>query len=519
MISNMRLGTKTDSNQPKALVASVFQEGHSFTTLKTGLENFAIKEGEEMLDGIEEGGSILSGAVRMLRDRGIEVVPSLSAVAAPGGPVKDGAFAYVVDRILRSLDAVAPDQVLLALHGAMITESEDDPDGLLVDLLRQRLGPSVPIVVAMDLHADPTNRLFENASLALACKKNPHTDFSEAGARAARLLGKMICGDCRPTTAVVTVPLLVGANMETAFGPLRELHDLRCDEEAGDPSVLDISIFNTTAYIDTVGAGQTVSVTTDDDARLAIRLAEKLAAKLWSLRREFSPDRPALEEVLEERHVTKGESHVPLVIGDQGDRVLAGAPGDDTFVCRTVLEAYPNFRVLAPVTDSETVELAHKLGVAGTFSGAVGAKHSLGAQPLVASFTVLAIGDSGFRQQGPFLAGEFASHGKWAVLTTKNATLVVTEKPAMSQDPAMFLNSGQDPSKFDLVVTKSGFHFKPAFERYGKCIVADTFGLTNYRPGLFPYCKRRPVYPEDDIEAFEFKVRVFPPKRCVSSGE
>jgi microcystin degradation protein MlrC len=57
------------------------------------------------------------------------------------------------------------DGVLLHLHGAMATESSDDGEGELLARLRKRLGPDIPIVAVLDLHATLTQLMADSANV------------------------------------------------------------------------------------------------------------------------------------------------------------------------------------------------------------------------------------------------------------------------------------------------------------------------------------------------------------------
>ena len=122
---------------------------------------------------------------------------------------------------------------------------------------------------------------------------------------------------------------------------------------------------------------------------------------------------------------------------------------------------------------------------------------------------VVHLGDGRFVQRGPYLAGEPADLGPTAVLTSGALTVLATSRPGFTQDPNAFESNGVNPRDFDIIVTKSGTHFKISFADIGSCIVVDTPGMTNYRPGGLPYRHRRPVYPEDDIVAPDLSARLF----------
>ena len=197
-----------------------------------------------------------------------------------------------------------------------------------------------------------------------------------------------------------------------------------------------------------------------------------------------------------------------MILGDQGDRVLAGTPGDGTEILRELLSDWPEISALVPVTDPDAVRSACGIGIVGTMRGAVGGRFSKGVTPVEADWSVLATGDGKFVQEGPFLAGESAELGNTALLRTGNVTVLATSLPGFSQDPEAFRSQGADPAEFDAVVAKSGHHFKLSFAKTGTCIVIDTPGISSYRPGALPFQKRRPIYPEDPVDMVDFKSTV-----------
>ncbi|WP_422368699.1 aminotransferase class III-fold pyridoxal phosphate-dependent enzyme [Pelagibius sp.] len=496
----------------RIFAAELFHEGHSFSALKTDREAFATVSGNALIQKVRESSSILGGAVRRLEAAGAAVVPGLSAVAPPGGAVRDEVYDAQKERILAMASEAEADAVFLSLHGAMLTESLADPEGDLLSALRRALGARVPIAVALDLHAHLTPLMLEQADICLACKENPHLDFPVAGANAADLLLAMLQDRIRPVTAAVWLPLVIGAQMDTGSGPLRELHDLR-RSLAKRYGLLDISIYNTTAYLDAQGAGQCVTAIANGDAAAASEAAHQVAKAFWERREAFASDRPALVEVVAD-HLVNPRPRRPLIVGDQGDRVLAGAPGDDPVAIATLATQWPELRVLAPVTDPKAVGRARALGVGNTFVGDVGALYSASAQALTRRWTVAQLGDGRFVQKGPFFAGETAEMGPSAVLTAGPLTILATSRPGMTQDTNAFLHLGLRFEDYDVVLVKSGFHFRLSFQDVGPCVVADTPGLTNYAPGRFAYAHRRPVYPEELGVVAELAPRLFSPSSC-----
>ncbi|MBM3540954.1 MAG: M81 family metallopeptidase [Alphaproteobacteria bacterium] len=502
---------------PRVFVCGFHHEGNSFSTLLTRRENFAVVEGVALLEKARTSSASLGGAVRLLDEKGARVVAGVSAVAPPGGPIEDATFHHFRDRILSDIAAAKPDAIYLDLHGGMVTESLEDAEGALLAALRAAVGPSMPVAVSLDLHAHLTPAMLGAVEICVACKENPHSDYDAAGARAAELLLDALAGRLRPVTAASFLPMTVAAQMETARGPLKRLHDARRALMARHPRLLDISLYNTTALVDAAACGQAVSAITDGDAALARETAEALARALWEARHDFVSDREALDVVLARARASPASAR-PFVLGDQGDRVLAGTPGDDTLILRTVLEAWPDLRALVPVTDPAAVAAARAAGAGAEVDIAVGGALSKGGVPVRRRWRVLRLGDGAFVQHGPYLAGEPSSLGPTALLAHANATVLAMTYPGYTQDPHAFSSQGADLRDFDLVVAKSGFHFKLSFAGIGTAIVADTPGVSNYRPGLLPYRRRRPCWPEDDIPAPDFTPSLFAPRSIPTRG-
>ena len=491
---------------PRILIAGLFHEGNSFSSLVTGEESFAVTRGEALLGQALDSGSALGGAVRHLQGQGAEVIPAARAMAPPGGPAATVFYEAFRQELLEDVSRHAPDGIYLDLHGAMVTEALDDPEGDLLAALRDAAGEAVPIAVSLDLHAYVTERMLRNADIVVACKENPHTDYHVAGARAAELLLKTLSGATKPVTVAIWLPLIIGAQMETAHGPLSHLHEIRRQWLQRCGALLDVSIYNTTTLVDVPGGGQCITAMADGDTGPAREAVEALARALWDLRDAFTPKFPSLASVL--RDVKNGTLARPTILGDQGDRVLAGTPGDGTAILTALLNDWPDLRALVPITDPNVVRIARDLGIGSLFHSTIGGQWSKGMEPLEAEWLVAGLGDGHFVQQGPFLANEPAELGNTALIRTGNVTVMATSHPGFSQDPQAFRSQGAEPTEYDVVITKSGYHFKLSFASIGPCVVVDTPGISNYRPGALPFRKRRPIHPEDDVPP-DFRISLY----------
>src|SRR6202795_717022 len=116
------------------------------------------------------------------------------------------------------------DGVLLHLHGAMVVESHEDGEGELLARLRRRLGPETPVVVTLDLHANVTQAMADNASALIAFRTYPHVDMYERAWQGAQLLERAMAGEVRPRTVIARRPMLYALDRgRTQKGPMAEL--------------------------------------------------------------------------------------------------------------------------------------------------------------------------------------------------------------------------------------------------------------------------------------------------------
>ena len=100
---------------------------------------------------------------------GWSLVHPVSANPNPSGIVTDEAFETIAGMIVDAVDLKGSiDGVLLHLHGAMVSDSHEDAEGEFLARLRRRLGPEVPVVVTLDLHANVTRRMADNANALIA---------------------------------------------------------------------------------------------------------------------------------------------------------------------------------------------------------------------------------------------------------------------------------------------------------------------------------------------------------------
>jgi len=129
----------------RVAIAEFKQETNTFVPRPTTLADFRawhLWTGDDVVAGSAGTNVEVAGFLDALGEAGIEAVPILATFAISGGRVEPATYRHLRADLLAGLAAAGPfDGVLLALHGAMVTEDEDDPDGATIAAVRAGVGP------------------------------------------------------------------------------------------------------------------------------------------------------------------------------------------------------------------------------------------------------------------------------------------------------------------------------------------------------------------------------------------
>ncbi|HBY97427.1 MAG TPA: hypothetical protein DEP84_26395, partial [Chloroflexi bacterium] len=272
----------------RVVIGEFKQESNTFATVPTTLQHFRdfhLWYGESMTANLKDTNSEVAGFIDVCAEMGYTLLPTLAAFAVSGAPVTTETYETLRDELLARLSAARPfDAVLLALHGAMVAAHEADPDGATLEAVRSLIGPDVPLVVTMDLHANLTRRCVEQADAIVGFKTCPHVDQRETGRRAARILSRWLRGEVRPAKAFVKVPMVTPASTQihSQEGPFKRLMDATVAMEAA--GALSASVFSVQPWLDIPEMGYATVAVTDNDPELAGHLACRLANQAWAER-------------------------------------------------------------------------------------------------------------------------------------------------------------------------------------------------------------------------------------------
>jgi microcystin degradation protein MlrC len=493
---------------PRILVLDCKQEISSFNPLPSEYANFHISHGDGLF-GHRGLNTELGGAFEVFETRSdVTVVPTIAARAGSAGLLSARGWAQlsaeILDAVRAKVDGI--DAVYASLHGAMGADGELDPEGYLLAGIRNMVGPDVPIVISLDLHGILTDRMLRQVDGLTLYHTYPHVDFANTGARAARLLMKILDGEAKPVTARVVVPALVrGDELITATGCYGDLIR-ECQRIERDGTALAAGIMIGNPFTDVPELCTQVIVETDGDSAIAEAEAIRLANEFWPQRFRMQGKLIPLARAIAQARTMNG----PVVFTDAADATSSGATGDSNAILAALRDAGYWKRVLAQIVDPVAAAAAHEAGVGGIVSVTLGGAIDPGRyrpMPVTARVKLLSDGQSRLETMQTELDA-----GPTAVLTFDNFTVVVFSKSISLFDRAMYYANGCNPTDFDLIVVKSPhteYHMYDAWAE--KNFNIDAPGATSADiPSLGHTICARPIYPLDPDINFEPKATIYP---------
>jgi microcystin degradation protein MlrC len=391
------------------------------------------------------------------------------------------------------------DGVLLALHGAMVADGIPDVSGAILAAVRAHVGPRVPLVVTLDLHANITAEIVKTADVLVTYHTAPHIDVFETGQRGAAVLRRIAIDGARPVTAFQKIPMVVPperANTQDAASVSHHFCQLLREIEA-QPSALAAGLATVQPWLDVPELGNAVVVVTDGAAEQATQSCAALAAQMWGRRYEYLLDLVPVEVAVREAFERQREGLI--VLSDSADSTNSGAPGDSTCVLRELVKHPWSRGALATMVAPEVVADAERLGVGAERTGPVGGlRDHLFSQPLPMTAQVVSLFDARFVLSGHLGKNLPIDMGRSAVLKHGDVALIVTSRSGPHFAPELFQAAGFNPFAASVLVAKSPCGFRAAYQaraakiinlRSGGCAPADfwNFAYRNIPQPLWPW--------------------------------
>jgi len=465
----------------KVLMAGFLHETNTFSSTPAVWENFVNGEGfPRMHQGNElfqlaDVNIPLGGFVNTAPEKW-ELVPTIWCAASPSGPVAVETFEHVARQITEACLTEHPDAVYLDLHGAMVTESYSDADGELIRRVREIVGPEIPIVVSLDLHANVSDLMAETANGMVAYRTYPHIDMAETGQRCAQLLRHILDGrstELHLERLDFLIPTISGSTMD---GPAKEVYSLL---QSLSDEVPFVSIAMAFPATDVPECRPCVFGYGDDSRLLATRVAE-LRQQIADREPNFETQAFPVDDAVQLAVENIREGVRPVIIADTQDNPGAGGDSNTTGVLRALMAQDVPGSACAAIHDPEIVEQAVQAGVGAHISVRFPGSETVGDAPLEANFEVEKISNGEILFEGPMMNGNRLSVGPSVVLKHSNVRVIVNNHKAQIMDRNQFRAAGVEPEEQNILVVKSSVHFRADYAHIaGNIIVA-------LAPGPFP---------------------------------
>ena len=481
----------------------LYHESNTFSPIPGDLEQFTragIARGPEIIERYATSHATMGGFLEAGEQPGVEIVPLVFARITPMGTITADAFERIAGEMLRSLDRHGPwDGVLLAQHGAAVSEHHADADGEIVARVRRVVGPGTPIGLALDMHANVSPRMVEHATVTVAYRTNPHVDARERGRECADLIVRTARGEIAPVQALRTPPLVIDIlRQDTGQQPMCDLL-ADADTAAARHGLLSTSVLEGFPYADVAEMGMSFIAVHDGDRADAEAVAGWLASRAWRRRAACVGRATAPRDALE---AAAGAPAGPVVLMDVGDNIGGGGPGDSTVLLELALRSGVP-RYLQTLYDPGAVRACWDAGAGAAVSIAVGAKtDDRHGRPVRLDAQVRTLSHGRFEEAQPRHGGfRFFDAGPSAVLETAGGQVVVlTSERVQNTSLEQFHALGIAPERMQVIVAKGVNAPRAAFAPIATAIVlVDTPGVTSADLSRFAYRhRRRPLFPFED---------------------
>ena len=463
----------------------------------------AYARGAAMLTQMAPTSTALGGFAQAAASLGWALVPSVWAGAMPSNRVTTEAFERICAEVVADARAGGFDAIFLDLHGGAVAECADDAEGELLERLRAVVGPQMPVVTSLDLHANVTARMLRLASAMTAYRTYPHVDMRATGERAAQMLALRLkpSTPARPMHAE-RVPFLLPLNAQcTLTEPARSVIALIERLEAQHDVEVNFSMGFSAADFEECGP---VLFGYGADAAVVREAVHSLHTEVAVARRaDWTVDLHEPLAAVEQAIALVSPAFAagkPVVIADTQDNPGAGGDANTTGMLRALLQADAGTRLQGRVAlgllfHPAAAQAACRAGVGATLTLQIGRavptwSGALTEAPVQAQVRVLAVSDGVLPLFGPMTAGMTMHLGASACVELQGIRVLLASAKAQMLDLDLFRYLGVEPTQMKLLVVKSSVHFRAAFEPIASAIlVAKAPGPMAADPGDLPWAQ------------------------------
>ncbi len=421
---------------------------------------------------------------------GWTLIEGSASWADPAGLVARTTFEDLRDEILGQLKAAMPvDGVVLGLHGAMVAQGYDDPEGDLLARIREIVGPEILVCAELDPHSHLTEKRAAAADFFVYFKEFPHTDFVDRARDLWALAVRALKGEINPVMSIFDCRMI--DVFPTSKQPMRGFVDRMLSLEKSEPGLLSLSVVHGFMAGDVPEMGTKIVAVTDGQPEMGKALAERLGRELFAMRGTFMvsqvDEKVAVDAAL-------AAPRGPVVIADVWDNPGGGTAGDATVILSEMIARGVTDVAVGTIWDPIAVQICFAAGEGAEIPLRFGAKSApQTGNPIDARVVVKALKRNAEMKFGD----SFAPFGDAAWIHFSGIDVILNSTRAQSFDPSLFSVMGIDPKSRKILLIKSTNHFYDSFSRIASEVVYCSAGKPYpNRPAETDYRKaRRTIWP------------------------
>lgn len=481
-------------------VGQFLQETNTLNPVATELADFeawGLARGPAVMERYGSVGELAGFAdLPDLLGEKVEWVGLARAVAWSGGPLSVEARMRLEQELLHGLTAAPVDGILLSLHGAQAAADEPDVAGAVLAAVRRRVGPVIPVVATLDLHANVTARMAQSADLLVGYHTFPHVDQYNCGRRAARGLARRLAGGPRPRISAWKIPMVVGTEGRSTDRGIQAALWSRITAAEEEAPVWSVGLYMVQPWFDVPGLGWTLYQAFQGE-RPPLSPTETAAA-CWDTRRHREIDYlPPDEVVAAARRIAGG----PVIVSESHDATNSGAPGDSPLLLAAFIrEEIGEGGGLVFCVDPQAVGRCWQAGTGRELDLEIGGRCDPYSRPLAVRARIEDLGEVRFRLSGHGGHNLPVDMGRMARVRVRDTVVVLVEKTGPGSSPELYRVAGAEPQTFKLVAAKSPEGFRRDYESFAAGILycAAPGCASPFLGNLAFRSVSRPLFPFDD---------------------
>ncbi len=476
-------------------------ESNTFSPVSATLDRWldaGVLEGDTIVAEFKDAQATMSGFLELgTDDPDVEVVPLVFYRLTPMNKITADAFEHMSAHMLSMLADEGPfDGVLLAQHGAAVSEEHPDADGEMTRRVRAAVGPDVPIGVTLDMHANVSQLIVDEATVVNTYMTNPHLDPRKRARMAADVVAATVRGEVDPVSYIELLPAAINILRQgTSDSPMKELVAL-ANQEAERDGVLTVGLAEGFPYADVEEMGMSVTTVTDGDPELARSVSQKIARAIWDVRDELIGDGTDIDEAL---LAASKATEYPVILLDVGDNVGGGSPADSTHVLAAA-QRLGISGLFHSLYDPEAVQACFDAGVGNRVDILAGGKtDDLHGSPVPVTGVVRVLSDGKWEDPGDTHGGfRFYDTGPTALVACDDGnSVLLNSRQQGNSSKQQLVSVGIDPLKQPIIVAKGVHSPRGTYEPIAAQMVwLNTPGCTTADLSTLEFEHRRvPMFP------------------------